>query len=142
MTGDFQEGADERDLVLRLLEWHHLFLRLKGGDSDVRLTRQLRRALLVLSAGLGAWAGTLENSEKSFYLFESGHVRPLALSPGDDLLLALNTPDNRLQVFSLKGDRPTTVGQVLVGLEPVAVAVRGETAYVVNHLSTVSRSST
>ena len=135
MTGDFQEGADERDLVLRLLEWHHLFLRLKGGDSDVRLTRQLRRALLVLSAGLGAWAGTLENSEKSFYLFESGHVRPLALSPGDDLLLALNTPDNRLQVFSLKGDRPTTVGQVLVGLEPVAVAVRGETAYVVNHLS-------
>ena len=96
---------------------------------------QLQRALLVLIAGLTVWSGTLEDPEQSFFLFESGHVRPLALYPGDDLLVAVNTPDNRLQVFSLTGNLPLPIGQVLVGLEPVAVAVRGETAYVVNHLS-------
>ena len=98
-------------------------------------TRRFRRTLPVLVARLAAWSGTLEDPEKSFTLFESGHVRPLAVSPADHLLLAVNTPDNRLQVYSLKGNLPVPIGQLLVGLEPVAVAVRGETAYVVNHLS-------
>ena len=94
---------------------------------------QLQRALLVLIAGLTVWSGTLEDPEQSFFLFASGHVRPLALSPGDDPLAAVNTPDNRLQVFSLTGNLPLPIGEVLVELEPVAVAVWGETAYV--HLS-------
>ena len=74
---------------------------------------QLQRALLVLIAGLIVWSGTLEDPEQSFFLFESGHVRPLALSPGDDLLVAVNTPDNRLQVFSLPGNLPLPIGEVL-----------------------------
>ena len=98
-------------------------------------TRRFQGTLTVLIAGLAVWSGTLEDPEPSFFLFESGHVRPLALSPGDDLLVAVNTPDNRLQVFSLTGNLPLSIGQVLVGLEPVAVAIRAETAYVVNHLS-------
>ena len=74
---------------------------------------QLQRALLVLIAGLTVWSGTLQDPEQSFFLFESGHVRPLALSPGDDLLAAVNTPDNRLQVFSLTGNLPLPIGEVL-----------------------------
>ncbi len=97
--------------------------------------RRLERTLPVLIAGLAVWSGTLEGRDESFSLFESGHVRPLAVSLDGDLLVAVNTPDNRLQVYSLKGNLPVPIGQVLVGLEPVAVAVRGETAYVVNHLS-------
>src|SRR5437762_2696476 len=35
----------------------------------------------------------------SFTLFETGQVRPLALSPDRQHLFAVNTPDNRLEVF-------------------------------------------
>ncbi len=37
----------------------------------------------------------------SFILFETGQVRPIALSPNGRLLLAANTPGNRLEVFAL-----------------------------------------
>ena len=36
--------------------------------------------------------------EKAFTAFESGQVRPLALSPDGKLLFAVNTPDNRLNL--------------------------------------------
>ena len=36
----------------------------------------------------------------SFTLFETGQVRPLAFSAGRKLLFAVNTPDNRLEIFS------------------------------------------
>jgi DNA-binding beta-propeller fold protein YncE len=72
----------------------------------------------------------------SFVTFESGQVRPLALSPDGTRLFAVNTPDNRLEIFDLTGGSPVHVGAVPVGLEPVAVAARtnGE-VWVVNHLS-------
>ncbi len=95
----------------------------------------LRRALLVSLAGLAAWSASPDNPEDSFYLFESGLVRPLALSPDENLLLAVNTPDNRLQIFSLERNLPVPISQIVVGLEPVAVSISGNTAYVVNHLS-------
>jgi YVTN family beta-propeller protein len=73
---------------------------------------------------------------QSFVNFESGQVRPLALSAAGDRLYAVNTPDNRLEVFSVAGGGLTHLESVPVGLEPVAVAVRnaGE-VWVVNHLS-------
>jgi DNA-binding beta-propeller fold protein YncE len=72
----------------------------------------------------------------SFTTFESGQVRPLALSPDVARLYAVNTPDNRLEIFDVTDDGLTHVGAVPVGLEPVAVAARsnGE-VWVVNHLS-------
>lgn len=73
-----------------------------------------------------------------FTLFESGPVRPLALAEDGQHLYAVNTPDGRLEVFRIHqaGPRPLVhVGSVQVGLEPVAVAVRGGEAWVVNHLS-------
>src|SRR5215831_17678230 len=73
----------------------------------------------------------------SFVEFESGQVRPLALSPDRSRLFAVNTPDDRLEIFAVDGSGNLThTGSVAVGLEPVAVAARtnGE-VWVVNHLS-------
>jgi hypothetical protein len=40
-------------------------------------------------------------ASSSFTLFESGQVRPLAMSPDKQSLFAVNTPDNRLEVFPM-----------------------------------------
>ncbi|HEY9421516.1 MAG TPA: beta-propeller fold lactonase family protein, partial [Thermoanaerobaculia bacterium] len=71
-----------------------------------------------------------------FTLFESGQVRPLALSPSGKLLFAVNTPDNRLEVFRVGNNGLERRASIPVGLEPVAVAARNEhEVWVVNHLS-------
>ena len=72
----------------------------------------------------------------AFVAFESGPVRPLALSPDGTRLFAANTPDGRLEIFAVSDAGLTHLDSVPVGLEPVAVAARtdGE-VWVVNHLS-------
>ena len=73
----------------------------------------------------------------SFTTFETLQTRPLALSPSGNLLFALNTPDNRLEVFHIGpvGNLEPRAS-IVVGLEPIAVAARSETeVWVVNHLS-------
>ncbi len=72
----------------------------------------------------------------AFTAFESGLVRPLALSPDGATLYAVNTPDNRLEIFAVASGNLTYTGSVEVGLEPVAVAaVSNSEVWVVNHLS-------
>ncbi|QRO01901.1 hypothetical protein JRI60_24220 [Archangium violaceum] len=72
----------------------------------------------------------------SFIEFDSAHVRPMALSPDGTRLFAVNTPDNRLEVFSVSASGLSLVAEVPVGLEPVSVAARSNTeVWVVNHLS-------
>ena len=72
----------------------------------------------------------------AFVTYETGQVRPLALSPDAHTLLALDTPDARLEVFAVDGGGIMPVASVPVGLEPVAVAARTNTeVWVVNHLS-------
>src|SRR5262250_1636919 len=39
----------------------------------------------------------------AFVTFETGQVRPLALTPNGKVLLAVNTPDDRLEVFAIDG---------------------------------------
>jgi YVTN family beta-propeller protein len=74
--------------------------------------------------------------ENAFTLFESGQVRPLALSEDGRFLYATNTPDNRLEIFGIRGGGLRPIASVPVGLEPVAVAVRDDgEVWVVNHLS-------
>jgi YVTN family beta-propeller protein len=76
------------------------------------------------------------STSSSFTLFESGQVRPLALSQDKQRLFAVNTPDNRLEVFQVNDDRLRHIASIPVGLEPVAVAVRNQReVWVVNHLS-------
>ncbi|WP_438009682.1 beta-propeller fold lactonase family protein [Sorangium sp. So ce321] len=84
----------------------------------------------LLAAALPAAAAT------PFTTFESGQVRPMALSRDGKLLFAVNTPDNRLEIFRVHANRLQLRASVPVGLEPVAVAARGEDeVWVVNHLS-------
>src|SRR5207253_4090828 len=72
----------------------------------------------------------------NFVEFESGLVRPLALTPDGTRLLAANTPDDQLEIFSVGAGGLTYTASVPVGMEPVAVAARSNTeAWVVNHLS-------
>jgi DNA-binding beta-propeller fold protein YncE len=88
-----------------------------------------------IAAALCLWADAAHAIPK-FVLFESGQVRPLALSPDGSRLYAVNTPDNRLEVFSVNGQGLTPRVSIPVGMEPVAVAVRnaGE-VWVTNLLS-------
>jgi YVTN family beta-propeller protein len=74
--------------------------------------------------------------EKAFTVFETGQVRPLALSRNGGLLYATNTPDSRLEIFGVRRAGLLHLASVPVGLEPLAVAERedGE-VWVVNHLS-------
>lgn len=96
----------------------------------------LRGFALALVALCGTLATTPAWSASSFTLFESGQVRPLALSPDGTHLFAVNTPDNRLEIFRVRKHGLRHVGSVPVGLEPVAVAARSnDEVWVVNHLS-------
>ncbi len=75
-------------------------------------------------------------SSSSFTLFESGQVRPLAMSPDKRLLFVVNTPDNRLEIFRVHTDQLIHRASIPVGLEPVALAARTDReVWVVNHLS-------
>ena len=69
----------------------------------------------------------------SYTLFETGPVRPLALSPNRQTLFACNMPDNRLEVFDVTGKRLMHRGSIPVGMEPVAVAVRSGGHSMVGH---------
>ena len=84
--------------------------------------------LFVLAASTPAHAG--------FVNFESQHVHPLAMTPDGTRLLAVNTPDGHLAVFTIT---PTGLERTLdipVGIDPVSVAAESDTrAWVVNHLS-------
>ena len=55
-----------------------------------------------------AWAAAAQ----SFVNFESGHVRPLALSPDGNRLFAVNTPDNRLAIYDVTAGGLTLAAEV------------------------------
>ena len=72
-----------------------------------------------------------------FIAFESGPVRPMAMSPDGRTLFAVNTPDNRLEIYAVDDSGTLEhLSSVPVGMEPVAVAARDDSeVWVVNHLS-------
>ena len=92
----------------------------------------------IFSALTSNSAGSVSDgtSFSSFIAFESGQVRPLVLSPDGLRLYAVNTPDNRLEVFDIVGLDLKHRFSIPVGMEPVALAMphNGE-VWVVNHLS-------
>ncbi len=80
--------------------------------------------------------GFAPSADASFVTFETGQTRPMAMSPDGTRLFAINTPDNRLEIFNVTGGTLTHSQSVSVGLEPIAVAARSDTeVWVVNHLS-------
>lgn len=73
---------------------------------------------------------------QSFVNWESPHVHPLDLTPGGARLLAVNTPDNRLEVFDVTNGVPAQAASIPVGLDPVSVRAFSDTiAWVVNQVS-------
>ncbi|MCP3906077.1 MAG: hypothetical protein GY715_20840 [Planctomycetes bacterium] len=89
-----------------------------------------------LAAVAVAWCAATAPGQ-SFVNWESAHVHPLDVTPGGERLLAVNTADNRLEMFVI-----TASGDLLhrrsipVGLDPISVRARtnGE-AWVVNKIS-------
>ena len=68
--------------------------------------------------------------------FESAPVRPITMTDDGKTLLVTNTSNNRLEVFSVDNQGHANFEQSIdVGLEPVAVAISDNQAWVVNHLS-------
>src|SRR5262245_34205695 len=105
--------------------------------ATTRTAPVLRAALtsLLLSCSSHALAQPNPYSQ-TFTAFESGQVRPLAITPDKKFLLAVNTPDAKLEIFKIRNDGLEHRVSVPVGLEPVSVAVRNnDEAWVVNHLS-------
>ena len=103
------------------------------------LTHRLSIQFCALAAGavlVTPAYGLPSDFSTQFTLFESGQVRPLALSPDGTRLFAVNTPDNTLEILNVGAGGVAKVSSVPVGLEPVAVAARSNTeVWVVNHLS-------
>ncbi len=75
-------------------------------------------------------------SDKSFVNWESPHVSPLALSLDGRRLYAVNTADDRLEIFDVSGEQPVPLSSIPVGLDPVSVRVLNEQqVWVVNRIS-------
>ncbi len=91
-------------------------------------------AALVATAGLATQA--LGQNTGVFVNFESPQVHPLDITPDGQTLLAANTADGQLEVFSIIAGLPVRRGSVAVGVDPVSVRARsnGE-AWVVNQVS-------
>src|SRR5579859_6586099 len=97
-------------------------------------------ALVVLGALVGVQlfpkAVRASSTGPSFLEFESGQVRPIAMSPDGTRLFATNTPNGTLEIFNITPAGLAFQTRVPVGMEPVAVAARNNSeVWVVNHLS-------
>src|SRR5215831_8509440 len=79
---------------------HRLLARSKG----VRLSTFYCTAVatLLMSHATVAFAGPNPYNQ-TFTAFESGQVRPIALTPDKKYLLAVNTPDAKLEIFKVNG---------------------------------------
>lgn len=94
------------------------------------------RALMCGCVGLALMLCFARSASASFVNWENPHVHPLDVTPNGGLLLAVNTPDNRLEVFALGGGAPVWISSIPVGLDPVSVRAKSDTeAWVVNHIS-------
>jgi YVTN family beta-propeller protein len=93
----------------------------------------LRPALV---AGVVAIVAIPALAQPSFVNWETPHVHPLDLTPDRSRLLAVNTPDDRLEVFDVTSGMPVLLAEIPVGIDPVSVRARtnGE-VWVVNHVS-------
>src|SRR5262249_18582352 len=88
----------------------------RGIDRVFPLRQDFRRELAIVAKA--RWAGRVRmgrvglavlamstwivasGANASFVTFETGQVRPLAMSPDGTKLFAVNTPDDRLEIFN------------------------------------------
>lgn len=81
--------------------------------------------------------GRVEPVTTNYITFESGAVRPVAISSNGKTVLITNTPNHSLDVFQYgENDQLTFRQSIPVGMEPVAVGfANDQEAWVVNHVS-------
>ncbi|MCA8959253.1 MAG: hypothetical protein KDC38_02020 [Planctomycetes bacterium] len=92
------------------------------------------RIVVVLVILVGILGGSrVSQAQGSFVNWETPHVHPLDRS--GDLLLAVNTADDRLEIFDVASATAVPLDSVPVGLDPVSVRAFGAQAWVVNHVS-------
>jgi YVTN family beta-propeller protein len=104
----------------------------------MRVADSLRARIAVAFAviSLAGSAFAQAPSDANYTLFESGPVRPIALSQDGTKLFVCNIPDGRLEIFDVTPAGLTPVGSVQVGVEPVALAESPSgQVWVVNQLS-------
>lgn len=90
----------------------------------------------LLTIGVAACLLLPAVARSSFVNFETPHVSPMTITPDGSRLLAVNTADNRLEVFAITPTGLHREGSIPVGLDPVSVRARTATeAWVVNHIS-------
>lgn len=101
-------------------------------------------SLLILLTACGGGGGSSTPAAPTppikganFTTFETGQVRPLAMSPNGSRLFATNTPNGTLEIFAIGASGALTYeSTVAVGMEPSAVAaLNDDEVWVVNHLS-------
>ena len=101
---------------------------------EVNLGTTLQRP--VFQCGTTIESLTADDAPGSVTVFESGPVRPLALSADGQRLYVVNAPANCLEIYAVENDTLRLATSISVGLEPVAVAERNANeVWVVNHLS-------
>ncbi len=105
-----------------------------SAQIEIALGTTLQRP--VFQCGTGTDSVTADAAPNSVTVFESGPVRPIALSADGTRLYVTNTPANCLEIYAVQGDTLRLASSISVGLEPVAVAERNANeVWVVNHLS-------
>ncbi len=71
-----------------------------------------------------------------YVLFETGPVRPVAITNDGTTLYSVNIPDNRLEIFDVTDAGLIATASVPVGVEPCSVAIAPNgLVWVVNHMS-------
>jgi YVTN family beta-propeller protein len=95
-----------------------------------------RGSLRIAAAGLLGAVLPAALAQSSFVNWETPHVSPLDRSPSGELLFAVNTADNRLEIFDITLGTAVWQASVPVGLDPVSVRARtDDEVWVVNHVS-------
>ncbi len=93
-------------------------------------------ASIALTAVLVAVLSESSFGQSTFTNWESPQTHSIELTPSGATLLAVNTPDARLEVFDVIKGSIVKRGSVSVGLDPVAVRARTESeVWVVNQVS-------
>ncbi len=101
----------------------------------ITVAESLRRILIACLLGAVLFI-SVGPARADFVTFETGPVRPLAVSANGLELYATNIPDGELEIFNVTAVGLIKTASVPVGVEPCAVAVASDgRVWVVNHLS-------
>ncbi len=124
-----------RNFLIKSVRWENCFV-----CVIKRVAFMMGAVVIVLSSNLWAQGHGGQDDlygASKYTLFESGQVKPMAYVASQRLLLAVNTPDSKVEVFKVKRTgKLRLVKSIPVGLEPISIKVRNNReAWVVNHLS-------